>query len=314
MKIIRSIEEIPFDSNTVITIGTFDGVHLAHQKIINEVVTQAKKHNCRSVIITFDPHPREIIVDSKSDIKLLTTLQERQEICEKYGIDVFIILTFDRTFAQQSYHDFYNKYLVCGIGVRIVIEGYDHHWGKNREGNIESLIKIGKEFGFDVVSVEPITLDGITLKSSIIRNELYEGNVNNAARYLGRPYRLRGKVIKGAGRGRLLGYPTANIELDSVKKLVPKNGIYFVRVHFEENTYFGITSIGVRPTFQAKGKRTIEVYILDFDKDIYGCSIGIDFLSRLRDELKFDSTDKLIQQMNEDKKLSCILQLEYLNK
>lgn len=312
MKIVRSIEEISFNHNSVITIGTFDGVHIAHQEIINEVVSRARMHNCRSVIVTFDPHPREILASSNSEIKLLTTLQERQELCEILGIDLFLVLTFDRTFSQQSFRDFYIKYLVGIIGVRIVIEGYNHHWGKNREGNIESLLIIGKEFGIDVVSVEPITLDGITVNSSFIRNELNNGEVERASRFLGRPYRLQGKVIEGDHRGKLLGYPTANIELDSSKKLVPKNGIYFVKVHVDGNTYFGMASIGVRPTFKTNGNRTIEVNILDFNKDIYGLHISIDLLSRLRDEFKFDSAAQLIDQMNRDKELTSKLRLEYL--
>jgi riboflavin kinase/FMN adenylyltransferase len=289
-------------------------VHLAHQEIINEVVGQARKHNCRSVVVTFDPHPREIIIANGEKIKLLTTLQERQDLCEILGIDLFLILKFDRAFSQQSYRDFYAKYLVGIIGVRIVIEGYDHHWGKNREGNIESLANIGKEFGFEVISVQQIRLDDTTVNSSMIRNELNNGDVSKAARFLGRPYRMQGKVIEGNRRGKLLGYPTANIELDSLDKLVPRKGIYFVKVIVEGNTYYGMASIGVRPTFETTGNLTVEVNILDFNMDIYGRNISIDFLNRLRDEFKFDSVDQLVQQMHKDKELSYKLRLEYLRK
>jgi riboflavin kinase/FMN adenylyltransferase len=164
------IEEIPFDKNSVVTVGTFDGVHLAHQKIIHEVVYHARKRNGRSVVVTFDPHPREVVSTSNTDVRLLTMLHERQEICEHLGVDWFLVLTFDKVFSQQSFREFYVKYLVGGIGVSVVIEGYDHHWGRNREGNIEALVKLGKEFEFDVVNVEPFFYHGAPVNSSMIRN------------------------------------------------------------------------------------------------------------------------------------------------
>jgi riboflavin kinase/FMN adenylyltransferase len=195
--------------------------------------------------------------------------------------------------------------------MNLVVEGYDHHWGRNREGTIGSLIQLGKEFEFDVVNIEPFVHNGTPVNSSIIRNELNQGMVDQAAELLGRPYTLRGTVVAGDRRGRLLGYPTANLELDSLKKLIPGNGIYFVKVDVGTEMYFGMTSIGVRPTFQSTGRRTIEVNILDFDKDIYGYELTISFLRRMRDEFKFDSAEQLIQQMDKDKEMSRVLQLEY---
>jgi riboflavin kinase/FMN adenylyltransferase len=195
--------------------------------------------------------------------------------------------------------------------MNLVVEGYDHHWGRNREGTIESLMKLGKEFEFDVVNIEQFFYNGDPVNSSIIRNELFRGMVETAAELLGRPYALYGKVVAGDRRGRLLGYPTANIELDSQKKLVPDNGIYFVKVTIGSEKYFGMASIGVRPTFHPMGGRTIEVNILDFDKDIYGSDIQISFLRRMRNEIKFDSAEQLVQQMHKDKELSIILQHEY---
>ncbi len=314
MKIIRSIEEISFNKNSVITIGTFDGVHLAHRRIIEKVVFIANENRFRSVIITFDPHPREILSDSKSKISLLTTLEERQEICSSLGIDLFVVLAFDNLFSQQTFREFYIKYIVNIIGAGIVIEGFDHHWGRNREGNIRSLSNIGKEFGFDVISVDPVTIGGVKISSSLIRNELVNGNIDTASKFLGRPYRLKGKVVEGKRRGKTLGYPTANIELDSAKKLIPKNGIYFVKVLLNENAYFGMASIGIRPTFEDNSIRTIEVNILDFYQDIYGSDITIDLLYRLRDEFKFDSARELIEQMDKDRETSRKLQYEYERK
>jgi len=313
MKLARNIKEIPFDKNSVITVGTFDGVHLAHQKIISKVIDYARERNGRSVIVTFEPHPREVIT-AANDVKLLTTLEERQKLCEKAGIDWFVVIDFNKEFSQQSYRDFYVKHIINGIGVSLVVEGYDHHWGRNREGNIEILIQIGKEYGFDVAKVDQFKFKGVAVNSSMIRNELMNGNVGNASELLCRPYTLQGKVVEGDRRGRLLGYPTANIDVDSPKKLMPKDGIYFTKVIIDADSYFGMTSIGVRPTFQTDGKRTIEVNIFDFDKDIYGCDIQLGFLQRLRDELKFDSADQLVKQMHQDKELSLKLQYDYQSK
>jgi riboflavin kinase / FMN adenylyltransferase len=311
MKLARHIDEIPFQKNSTVTVGTFDGVHLAHQKIIREVVALAKKRNGRSVVVTFEPHPREVVSRDGSKIQLLTTLQERQDICEQLGVDWFVVIHFDEAFSNQSFRDFYVAYLINGIGMNVVVEGYDHHWGKNREGTIESLVTLGREFEFEVVNIEQFMHNGHPVNSSVIRNELNHGMIENAAELLGRPYALSGKVVAGDKRGRLLGYPTANIELDSEKKLVPENGIYFVKVEIGSDKYFGMTSIGVRPTFQSTGERTIEVHILDFDRDIYGCDIRIGFFRKMRQEFKFDSTEQLIQQMHKDKELSNGLQQEF---
>jgi riboflavin kinase/FMN adenylyltransferase len=311
MNLARQISEIPFDKNSTITVGTFDGVHIAHQKIIKEVVARARQSNGRSVVVTFEPHPREIIAHAGSSIQLLTTLLERQELCEQLGIDWFVVINFDKAFSNQNFRDFYKIYLINGIGMNLVVEGYDHHWGKNREGTIESLVALAKEFEFEVINIEPFIYNGTAVNSSLIRNDLLLGKVELAAELLGRPYNLSGEVVTGDRRGRLLGYPTANIELDSPKKLVPDNGIYFVNVHVGTEKYFGMASIGIRPTFQTTGTRTIEVHILDFDKDIYGNKIRIGFLRRLRSEFKYDSAEQLIQQMHKDRELSKHLQHEY---
>ncbi|RPI04069.1 MAG: bifunctional riboflavin kinase/FAD synthetase [Ignavibacteriae bacterium] len=313
MILARQIKEIPHNKNSVITVGTFDGVHLAHQKIIKEVVAQARKRNGRSVVLTFDPHPREVVAPAGSAVQLLTTLRERQELCEHLGVDWFVMLTFDKTFANQSFREFYLTYLINGIGMSMVVEGYDHHWGKNREGTIASLLQLGREFAFEVENVEPFTHNGIPVNSSMLRTELNEGNVETAAELLGRPYALRGTVVPGDRRGRALGYPTANIELDSQKKLVPRNGIYFVTVDIGKDHFYGMASIGVRPTFHSTGTRTIEVNILDFNADIYGFEIQIGLLRRLRDELKFNTPEELIQQMHKDREVSMMLQDEYKN-
>ena len=311
MKLARSIEDIPFDKNSIVTVGTFDGVHLAHQKIIGKAVELAKRHNGRSVVVTFEPHPREVLNTASMDMKLLTTLQERQELCEQLGADWLVVIEFNKAFSQQSFRDFYVKYLIGGIGISVIVEGYDHHWGRNREGNIEALVQLGKEYAFEVVPIEQFKHNGIPVNSSMIRNELLKGSVEVGAGFLGRPYALFGKVVPGDRRGRSLGYPTANVELASHKKVLPKNGIYFVQIRIGESRYFGMASIGIRPTFYKDGKCILEVNIFDFSQNIYGFDLRIDFLQRLRDEWKFDSVDKLIQQMHRDEELSRELQYKY---
>ncbi len=314
MKIVQHIDQIPFEKNTVLTIGTFDGVHLAHRKILERVVSEAKARSARSVMVTFNPHPREVVGGNPADVQLLTTIQERMALSEQLAIDWFLVIAFDKEFSRLSFRDFYQKYLVEGVGVSAVVEGYDHHWGRGREGNIDALAQLGKEFAFDVIAIEPLTFDGVVLNSTIIRNELSSGSVDRAAEWLGRPYALNGIVVPGARRGRLLGYPTANVQLISARKLIPMNGIYFVRTAIDGKSYYGIASIGVRPTFETNGTRIIEVYLLDFEGELYGREITIHFLKRLRDELKFDSADQLVQQMHRDKALSRRLQAEYQKK
>jgi riboflavin kinase/FMN adenylyltransferase len=311
MKLARSIEDIPFDKNSIVTVGTFDGVHLAHQKIIGKAVELAKTHHGRSVVVTFEPHPREVLDTANMDMKLLTTFQERQELCEQLEVDWLVAIEFNKEFSQQGFRDFYLKHLIGGIGISVVVEGYDHHWGRNREGNIEALVQLGKEYEFEVVPIEQFKHNDIPVNSSMIRNELLNGSVEASAGFLGRPYSLFGEVVIGDRRGRSLGYPTANVDIASHKKVVPKNGIYFVQVRIGESRYFGMASIGVRPTFYEDGKCILEVHILDFSQDIYGFDLRIDFLQRLRDEWKFDTVDKLVQQMHHDEELSRELQYTY---
>jgi riboflavin kinase/FMN adenylyltransferase len=244
----------------------------------------------------------------------LTTLEERRELCGKLGIDYFLVMKFDRDLARQSFRDFYVKYLVEKIGVFMVVEGYNHHWGKDRLGNMELLKEIGKEFDFSVVSVGKIRYGDATVNSSLIREKLKDGKVEEAEELLGRPYRLSGTVVSGNKRGKSLGYPTANIKPDSPSKLLPKDGIYFVQAVIEERKYSGMASIGVRPTFESDGKRTVEVNIFDFDKDIYGRKLEVFFFRRLRDEFKYITKDELIRQMDRDKELSRKYESEIKNK
>ncbi len=300
------ISEVEYQKNSVVTVGSFDGVHLAHRQVIGEVVQRARARSGRSVVLTFEPHPKEVL--SGTPVHLLTTLDERQQFCEELGVDLFVVIEFTYEFSRQSSRDFLLRYIVQGTGVSEVIEGYDHHFGRDREGSIEELLKLGKEFEFSVVAMKPVYVDEEVVSSSKIRQHLLEGRVDRAHRLLGRPYAVSGVVVRGDGRGKSLGYPTANLQLASTRKVIPQNGIYFARVNLGHDNLFGMVSVGVRPTFGENGQRTVEVNILDFQGDLYGKDIQIQFLKRLRDEIKFDSVEQLIEQMHRDKAESLKLQ------
>lgn len=305
------LEDIPFEKNSVVTVGSFDGVHKAHQTLIQEVVERARHRGGRSVVVTFDPHPKEVLSKDSESITLLSTLEERRELCAELGVGWFLVIRFTYEFSRQGFRDFFVRYLVEGIGVSEVVEGYDHHFGRDREGSIEELLKLGKEFQFSVVAMKPVYVGNEVVSSSSVRHLLTEGNVEKASELLGRPYTLKGTVVRGDGRGRSLGFPTANIELETPRKIIPKNGIYFVEVQIGDNSYFGLSSVGVRPTFVNDGRRIVEVYVLDFDRDLYGAQMHMSFLSRLRDELKFDSAEALIKQMEKDKEVGERLRSEF---
>jgi riboflavin kinase/FMN adenylyltransferase len=311
MKVITSITDIEKDKNSVITVGTFDGVHLAHKKIIREAVTRAKERKGRSVVVTFDPHPKEVLAAHTSSSnggrpvhspEILTTHQEKLQLLEQLDIDLAVVVNFTYEFSRKSFRDFYMEYIVNGIGVSEVIEGYDHSFGRDREAGLKELLELGKEFQFSVVSEQPYKVGNEVVSSSRIRSLLREGKVVDANRLLGRQYSFSGTIIRGDKRGRTLGFPTANVQIHDPRKLVPRNGIYAVRVFVDSSWHFGLMNIGVLPTFFESHPRKIEVYIYDFDEDIYGRPMTVECLEWIRDEQKFSSVEALIAQMNDDKK------------
>jgi riboflavin kinase/FMN adenylyltransferase len=309
MDILYQLSDVTFIKNSVVTVGTFDGVHLAHQELIRDVVQRARGRKGRSVVITFDPHPKEVLTGKP--LHLLTSIEERQQMCEALGVDMFFRTEFTYDFSRQSSRDFYLRYVIQGTGVTEVIEGYDHHFGRDREGSIEELLKLGREFEFSVDALKPVYVDEEIVSSSQIRQHLLQGRVDRADRLLGRPYPVTGRVIRGDGRGRQLGYPTANLQLASNRKMIPQDGIYFAQVEVDSTTYSCMVSIGVRPTFFTHGHRTIEAHLLDFDADLYGKTMTLQFLKRLREERKFENAEQLIEQMNKDKEESRRLEQEY---
>jgi riboflavin kinase / FMN adenylyltransferase len=289
------------EENSAVTVGTFDGVHAGHRVLINQVIESAKSINGRSVIVTFHPHPREIISPGKAGIKLLSTLEERRQLLSEIGINEMIVIPFNRDFSLLSSEEFVRNVIWEKIGVKEFVIGYDHQFGRNREGTIETVEALGKELGFDVKVVSRQEVGNKTVSSSAIRKALQEqGDVKLASKLLERPYLLNGTVVHGDSRGREIGYPTANIKPEHPNKAIPKNGVYAVRVKIENGFYNGMMNIGIRPTFDGTVE-TLEVHIFDFDRDIYGNTIQVHFIDRIRDEKKFTGQDELVQQLRQDK-------------
>ncbi len=300
MRIFDSISDVNKDTNTTLTLGTFDGVHIGHRKIIEKLNEKAQAHNGRNFLITFSPHPRSVIGKDFGN-NLLSSRYEKIVLLEELGIENLLVINFTKEFSQFKPETFIKEYLIDQIGLKEIVIGHDHHFGKGRGGDESTLRELGNEYGFEVTSVEAVNLNGETVSSSKIRNDLTKGNVLRVKDFLNRYYSFRGKVIEGDKRGRELGFPTANIELDEKQKMLPAIGIYFVETIIENDKHFGLLSIGKRPTFYKSGSIIPEVYIYDFSSDIYGKEVSIKIIERLREEIKYNSADELIVQMNKDK-------------
>ena len=301
MQVIRESEKSCYNKNSVVTVGTFDGIHLGHKKIISDLLEIKNQKNLRSVVVTFDPHPQLILRNKHKEIKLLSTTEEKICEFEKLGIDLLYILNFTKEFAEISAEDFYKKYLIEKIGLSDIVLGYDHNFGKNREGNFDSLKMFSEKFGFGVHKVDEFKINGDRVNSTTIRNLLLEGNVKKASFLLGDNYYFSGKVIYGDKRGRTIGFPTANIQPLSEYKLIPKNGVYFVKAEVKGNMRYGMMNIGNRPTIAENTEIFIEVNLFDFSGEIYGETMKIEFLDFLREEKKFSSLDELVNQIKKDK-------------
>lgn len=300
MIVLHSIEELSLDGQSVVTVGTFDGVHRAHREIVREVVHRAQAINARSVVITFYPHPRDV-VGTGEPVRLLTTIEERTSLLGELGVDVLLVVPFTYEFSRQTPQQFYVRYVVKGARAAEVVVGYDHMFGRDREAGVEEVISIGKSFNFSVFAVHPLSVDGEVVSSTVIRTALESGDVARAGKFLGYPYSVSGKVVQGDGRGKELGYPTANIVPISARKIVPGRGVYLVNVNHPGGRYFGLMNIGVLPTIGEGRAETLEVHLLDFTGDLYGETLTVTFLERLRDEQKFASVQELIDQMGRDK-------------
>ncbi len=302
---IISLSDIDRDANTVLTVGTFDGVHEGHQTIIERVVDHAQKLGARSIVVTFDPHPREIIHTGKGGIHLLTTIEERAELLDKLCVNIMLVIPFDRDFSLLTSEQFVRDILYRKIGVREFVIGYDHHFGRDREGSRETVERLGRALDFKVEVVEAHDIGEITVSSTQVRKALEQtGHVELATKFLSRPYRLKSTVIHGDKRGKKIGYPTANLKPDKTNKVIPANGVYAVDVVIDDEVFKGMMNIGVRPTFDGSDERTLEVNLFDFDRNIYGETVEVRFIKRIRDERKFQSVKELIAQLGDDKRVA----------
>lgn len=299
MRIFQNIKDSSSIQNPVLTLGVFDGVHIGHQHIIQKLNQIAKEIDGESVLLTFEPHPRIVLGKGADDLQLITTLEEKSELLENAGLKNLILHPFTKEFSQLSSVDFV-KLLVHEIGIHTIIVGYDHHFGKNREGNFEQLKKLSEEYGFNCLMIEEIKSVDNHISSTQIRKALLNGNIDFANKALDRNYSLSGEVIHGDKLGRTLGFPTANLEIPKYK-LIPENGVYIVKVFLKNEIFKGLVSIGTRPTVTNSNERRVEVYILDFDKEIYGEELNIEFFHKIRSDQKFDSLEELVDQMNRDK-------------
>lgn len=298
MLIVRRLNQIDHHPRSVVTIGSFDGVHLGHQAILSLVIERASVVKGRSVVVTFEPHPREVV--GRGSVQNLTTLDERLALFSKLGIDVTYVVHFTHEFSQLSAREFYMDYISKHIGLDTVIIGYDHMFGRNREGGTEALIRLGAEMNFHVEVVDSVSVNNHRISSSLIRESLQHGDVESTSQCLGRPYMLQGKVVAGDGRGKQLGFPTANLKYADATKLIPAAGVYFVRVLMQEQEYFGMMNIGIRPTFHTNGNQVIEVHLFDVEQNLYDETLTVEFIKRIRSEQKFSNVEQLIEQLKQD--------------
>jgi riboflavin kinase / FMN adenylyltransferase len=302
LNIYKSISDIKIQ-NPVATIGIFDGVHIAHKKIFKRLTDTAGIKNGKSLIVTLWPHPRTFFHSDSEPIKFITTLEEKIELIEKTGIDNLLILPFNKEMAETSFEDFVSKILVNGLGICHLIVGFNHHFGKNREGNFEKLESLSKKYKFGLEQLKPVILNSENVSSSVIRNFILSGDIGNANKFLGYLFSLTGKVVEGNKIGRKIGFPTANIQLIDSHKIIPGNGVYAVEVKLDNNLKIkGMMNIGYRPTLsEEKPEKTIEVHMIDHNEDLYNKIITISFIDRIRDEKKFNNIEELKTQLENDR-------------
>lgn len=306
MNIYRNINEFKAKGDVVITTGTFDGVHVGHRKIIQRVTELAKKINGESVLLTFFPHPRMVLYPEQNDLRLINTIEERVELLKETGIDHLIIHPFTKEFSRISSLDFVRDILVTKLNTRKLVIGYDHHFGKNREGSFEHLKEYGPVYGFDVEEISAQEIQQINISSTKIRNSVLIGEIKAANQFLGYHYFINGTVVEGEKIGRQIGFPTANLKVNDWYKLIPGNGVYAVKVGFEGVTYNGMLNIGTRPTISGNDV-TIEVHLFNFNQDIYTKNLRIEFVEKIREEEKFNQLTDLQSQLIHDKEKALFL-------
>ena len=301
MKVTRGLKNALSNYQSILTLGTFDGIHKGHKKIISKLISDSKKSNLRSIILTFFPHPRNIVSSQK--IKSINTIDEKIEIFSELELDELIIQDFNKSFSNMSPEEFV-KLLVNNLNLKKIIVGYNHRFGNNRSADINILKDFSLKYDFEVLEIKAYEVDKIKISSTKIRNAINEGNIDICNNYLGYNFNINGIVVKGKSIGKSIGFPTANINVIEEYKIIPKNGVYLARCFLDRNEYYGMMNIGFKPTF-GSNKKTIEINIFGFDKDLYGKNIRIEFLKYIRDEIKFDNAEILQNQLNIDRE-NCV--------
>lgn len=308
LKIFHSINDFSSTKKTILTLGTFDGVHFGHKKILERVIQKTKNGNYESLVLTFFPHPR-MVLQEHSDLKLLNTIDEKIDLLKQIGIENLVIHPFDETFSKLTAEEFVSTVLVDRFHIQKIIIGYDHRFGRNRTADIDDLIAFGKQYGFEVEQISVQEINDISVSSTKIRKALLEGDMALANQYLGYDYFLTGIIAKGKQLGRTIGFPTANLKIQENYKLIPQNGVYIVKSTINQKTIFGIMNIGFNPTVGGQSQ-SIEIHYFDFNEDLYDQKIRVSMLHRIRSEQKFESVALLKEQLEKDKETA----IAYLEK
>jgi riboflavin kinase/FMN adenylyltransferase len=301
VRIFHNISETSDLKDTIVTIGTFDGVHLGHQKILKKLVELKNKNGGETLLFTFDPHPRKVLFPEQRDLKLITTTQEKCELLKQFGIDNVLVFPFTIEFSKMSAEDYISNIISETLKTKTLVIGYDHRFGSNREGNIETLKQVSSDYNFDLIEIPAQEINQLNISSTRIRKAIEEGEIEVANSFLGYSFFMSGIVIKGKQLGRTIGYPTANIELLDLDKIKPKTGVYAVNIVIDQIKFKGMLNVGCNPTTDSDRIQKIEVNIFDFYKDIYGKIIKIEFIKHLRNEVKFANLDELKEQLAKDK-------------
>ncbi len=298
MRIFDNLKSYSSEKESILTIGTFDGVHIGHNKILKRLIQDSKKNNLSSLVMTFFPHPR-MILNKSHEIKMIDTIDEKINLLEKTGLGNLIIHPFDNNFSKIRAKEFVKEILVKKLKIKEIIIGYDHKFGKDREASVEDLKKFGKDYMFTVKEIPAQEIDSIAISSTKIRNAILNGEIEKCNKFLGRNFILTGKVVYGEGLGKKIDFPTANIEIKETYKIIPKNGVYLVKTKINSNTYFGMMNIGIRPTVGGTNK-SLEIHFFNFKDNIYGKNVSIEIIKKIRDEEKFSSIDQLKIQLKKD--------------
>jgi riboflavin kinase/FMN adenylyltransferase len=298
MKIFNNIQSYSSEKESILTIGTFDGVHIGHNKILTKLVEESKKNNLSSLIMTFFPHPRMVLQKSQ-EIKMIDTIDEKIHLFEKTGVDNLIIQPFDENFSKIRAKEFVEEILVKKLKIKHIIIGYDHRFGKDREASVDDLKKFGLNYMFTVEEIAAQEIHSIAISSTKIRNAILKGEIKKCNEYLGRNFMLTGEVVHGDGLGKKINFPTANIEIPETYKIIPKNGVYLVKAIINSEIYFGMMNIGVRPTIGGENK-SLEIHFFNFKDNIYNKTFSVEIICKIRDEEKFSSIDELKIQLKKD--------------